>query len=145
MHEGTLYLRPSLLLSALALSLFSSSSSWCSELYLAPPPSTPPPLRTDGARQPAKAMTALKQSRSSSLHSGSQLEKKNNKNNQADQPKGLEETGRTRTGALPWTHTLQPHTHTHTKKGHRGRCYNYADDIHLMMTFPQTQTREIIR
>ena len=48
-------------------------------------------------------------------------------------PKEGEETGWTHTGDLPRTHT-----HAQTRKSHtEGRYYNYADDIHLMMTFSQ--------
>lgn len=53
---------------------------------------------------------------------------------QPTQTGGPEETGWARTGDLPWTHT---HTHRHERKAHEGRYYNYADDIHLMMTFSQ--------
>lgn len=143
MHEGTLYLRPSLLLSALALSLFSSSSSWCSELYLAPPihPSTTQNRRCPPAGQSHDGPKAEQEQ----LPSFRQPARKKKQQKQSSRPtKG---TG----GDRPDTHrctAMDTHiatTHTHTKKGHRGRCYNYADDIHLMMTFPQTQTREIIR
>lgn len=42
------------------------------------------------------------------------------------------------------THANSWNMKPHTQKGHRGRYYNYVDHIHLMMTFPQTQTWEII-
>ncbi len=59
----------------------------------------------------------LKQSieeQSCSLMQAVSSKKHSSKNNQVSQPKGPAERGWTRTGALPWTHTCKPHTHTYT-------------------------------
>lgn len=94
-------------------SLSSSSSSWCNELYLVP-------LSTDGARQPAKPWRPKAEqsgAERSSFLIRAASSKNSNTNNQASQPRGPEETGWTRTGALPWTHTckLMKHETTHTE------------------------------
>lgn len=109
---------------------------WCSELYLAH-------LSRNGAcqrRKPWRPREAGRRWAAASFEQTARqtatqtMERANQRDLRRQAEHALE---------LCHEHTHANHTHTQREPA-RGWCYNYADDIHLMIAFPWMQAWEII-